>query len=126
MRYSDYDESSVRIRPNKKGSRPRTKDRPAYEQAVIGRIITVDRGRYTAILDEDTANERIVHLHHNVPGVMARLNSLLAKYDMNIGSQTLSTKGQFGYAVTDVQGERYDGLLADLQELDETLKVRVL
>src|SRR5690606_31613191 len=35
-------------------------DRPAYEQAVIGRIITVDRGRYTAILDEDTANERIV------------------------------------------------------------------
>lgn len=73
-----------------------------------------------------TANERIVHLHHNVPGVMARLNSLLAKHDMNIGSQTLSTKGQFGYAVTDVQGERYDGLLADLQELDETLKVRVL
>ena len=52
MRYSDYDESSVRIRPNKKGSRPRTKDRPAYEQAVIGRIITVNHGR----------------LHHN-PGM---------------------------------------------------------
>lgn len=60
MRYSDYDESSVRVRPNKKGTRPRTKDRPAYEKAVIGRIITVDRGRYTAILDEDTAQERIV------------------------------------------------------------------
>lgn len=60
MRYSDYDESSVRVRPNKKGSRPRTKDRPAYNQAVIGRIITVDRGRYTAILDENTPEERIV------------------------------------------------------------------
>lgn len=60
MRYSDYDESSVRVRPNKKGTRPRTKDRPAYDKAVIGRIITVDRGRYTAILDEDTAQERIV------------------------------------------------------------------
>lgn len=60
MRYSDYDESSVRVRPNKKGSRPRTKDRPAHEKAVIGRIVTVDRGRYTAILDEDTPAERIV------------------------------------------------------------------
>lgn len=60
MRYQDYDESSVRVRPNKRGSRPRTKDRPAYEKAEIGRIITVDRGRYTAILDEDTSNERIV------------------------------------------------------------------
>ncbi|MDN6299308.1 MAG: GTPase RsgA, partial [Micrococcaceae bacterium] len=55
-----WDESDVRIRPNKKGSRPRTKDRPSYDEAVIGRIITVDRGRYTAILDEDTATERIV------------------------------------------------------------------
>lgn len=55
-----WDESDVRIRPNKKGSRPRTKDRPAHEDAVIGRIITVDRGRYTAILDEDTTDERIV------------------------------------------------------------------
>ncbi|MFL4480222.1 ribosome small subunit-dependent GTPase A [Paeniglutamicibacter sp. ORCA_105] len=56
----EWDESDVRIRPNKKGSRPRTKDRPAYEDALIGRIITVDRGRYRAILDEDTADERIV------------------------------------------------------------------
>lgn len=60
MRYSEYDESSVRVRPNKRGSRPRTKDRPAYDKAQIGRIITVDRGRYTAILDEDTSAERLV------------------------------------------------------------------
>lgn len=56
----EWDESDVRIRPNKKGSKPRTKDRPAYDDAVIGRIVTVDRGRYTAILDEDTDAERIV------------------------------------------------------------------
>ncbi|WP_271394441.1 ribosome small subunit-dependent GTPase A [Neomicrococcus lactis] len=55
-----FDESDVRIRPNKKGSRPRTKDRPDFKDAEIGRIITVDRGRYTAILDENTENERIV------------------------------------------------------------------
>ncbi|WP_237207981.1 ribosome small subunit-dependent GTPase A [Rothia nasimurium] len=55
-----WDESDVRIRPNKKGSRPRTKDRPTYQDAEIGRIITVDRGRYTAILDEGQATERVV------------------------------------------------------------------
>jgi len=55
-----WDESDVRIRPNKRGSRPRTKERPAHEDAVIGRIITVDRGRYTAVVDEDTAQERVV------------------------------------------------------------------
>lgn len=56
--YSNWDETDVRVRANKKGSRPRTKDRPAHEDAVIGRIITVDRGRYTAIVDEDLPTER--------------------------------------------------------------------
>jgi D-3-phosphoglycerate dehydrogenase len=72
------------------------------------------------------AHARIVHLHHHVPGVMARLNALLAAHGMNIGSQTLSTRGQLGYAVTDVSGDGYDGLLADLEALDETVRVRVL
>ena len=53
-----WDESDVRIRPNKKGTRPRTKDRPSYDDAVTGRIITVDRGRYTAVVGEGTADER--------------------------------------------------------------------
>lgn len=55
-----WDESDIRVRPNKKGTRPRTKDRPAYDDAVTGRIVTVDRGRYTAVVDEDSADERIV------------------------------------------------------------------
>ena len=55
----DWDESDVRVRPSKTGSRPRTKERPAHEDAVTGRIVTVDRGRYTAILDEDTPRERL-------------------------------------------------------------------
>lgn len=58
--YSNWDESDVRVRANKKGSRPRTKDRPAHDDAVIGRITTVDRGRYTAIVDEDKPTERVL------------------------------------------------------------------
>ena len=71
-------------------------------------------------------NNRIVHLHHNVPGVMARLNNLLATHDMNILSQTLSTRGQLGYAVTDVSGHAPADLLTELEALEETVRVRVL
>ena len=48
--YSRYDESSVPKRPSKRGTRPRTKDRPAHEDAITGRVTTVDRGRYTIYL----------------------------------------------------------------------------
>ena len=32
-------------------TRPRTKDRPSYHDAVDGRVITVDRGRYRCLLE---------------------------------------------------------------------------
>ena len=48
----DYDESDVRIRPNRRGSRPRTKDRPAHADAVPGRVLGVDRGRYRVLVGD--------------------------------------------------------------------------
>jgi ribosome biogenesis GTPase len=56
----EFDESSVRVRPNRKGSKPRTKTRPDHEDALTGRILSVDRGRYTVMLDEDKRTERRV------------------------------------------------------------------
>src|SRR5674476_1085619 len=53
-----YDESDVRIRPNPRGSRPRTKDRPAHEDAIPGFVTGVDRGRYTLIVHG--GGERVV------------------------------------------------------------------
>lgn len=56
----EFDESSVRVRPNRKGSKPRTKMRPVHENALTGRILSVDRGRYTVMLDENEPTERRV------------------------------------------------------------------
>lgn len=42
----EYDEDDVRIRPGRRGSRPRTKTRPTHDNAEIGRVLGVDRGRY--------------------------------------------------------------------------------
>lgn len=56
--FDEWDESDVRVRPNKKGSRPRTKERPRYKHAIRGRVVTVDRGRWSVVVDEGTPQER--------------------------------------------------------------------
>ena len=58
--YGDWDEDTVRVRPPRHGSRPRSKLRPTHEEAISGRVIGVDRGRYTLLVDEDGADEREV------------------------------------------------------------------
>ena len=49
----EYDESDIRMRPNPKANRPRTKRRPAHSDAQVARVVGVDRGRYTVLIDED-------------------------------------------------------------------------
>ena len=68
---------------------------------------------------------RVLHLHRNVPGVMARLNQVFSEHGANIGSQQLSTKGEYGYSVTDVSNINED-LLDTLQALPETIRARVI
>jgi len=46
----EYDESDVRVRPARRGSRPRTKERPKHEDAETGLVVGVDRGRYTTLV----------------------------------------------------------------------------
>lgn len=47
----NFDEDDVRVRPGRTKSRPRTKDRPAFEQAVDAFVTAVDRGRFTLDVD---------------------------------------------------------------------------
>jgi len=49
----DLDESDVRIRPNPKGNKPRTKNRPSYKDALVGMVTGVDLGRYHVLLQDD-------------------------------------------------------------------------
>ena len=60
MSRRDLDEDDVRVRPNRRGSRPRSKDRPRHEDATIGFVTGVDRGRYTTLVDQGGSDERIV------------------------------------------------------------------
>ncbi|GAA1749084.1 ribosome small subunit-dependent GTPase A [Agromyces humatus] len=54
----EFDESDVRVRPSRRGSRPRTKTRPEHADAVEGTVLGVDRGRYAVLVDEGGRDER--------------------------------------------------------------------
>jgi ribosome biogenesis GTPase len=55
---NDLDETDVRVRPNPKGNKPRTKKRPEYSDAPLGMVIGVDVGRYRVLLDDE---DRVVN-----------------------------------------------------------------
>lgn len=44
------DEDDVRTRANPRGTRPRSKQRPAHDDASDGMVVTVDRGRYGVLV----------------------------------------------------------------------------
>ena len=69
---------------------------------------------------------RLLHLHRNVPGVLARVNSVLAEHDVNIEAQLLGTRDQLGYSLTDIHVDYARDVVRELQELPETVRVRVL
>jgi ribosome biogenesis GTPase len=54
------DERDIRVRPNPRGSRPRTKDRPEHADAHHGRVLTIDRGRASVLVGEVGADARTV------------------------------------------------------------------
>ena len=58
--WRDYDESDVRVRPSRRGSRPRTKDRPQHADAITARVVSVDRGRWRTVVAEGTSEQRAV------------------------------------------------------------------
>ncbi|MGW1073256.1 ribosome small subunit-dependent GTPase A [Streptomyces sp. NPDC002537] len=48
------DEDDIRVRPNRKGNRPRTNIRPKHEDAAEGFVLTVDRGRLHVLVEDRT------------------------------------------------------------------------
>jgi D-3-phosphoglycerate dehydrogenase len=69
---------------------------------------------------------RLAHLHRNVPGVMAEINSVLADHQVNVEAQLLATRGDLGYALTDIGIDYADAVVARLREMDATVRLRVL
>lgn len=69
---------------------------------------------------------RLIHIHRNVPGIMARLNLVFAKHGINILGQFLMTNPLIGYAISDIGSEYDKSLLRELKKIEDTIKFRVL
>jgi len=69
---------------------------------------------------------RLVHVHRNMPGVLAQVNSILAEHSVNVEGQLLSTKGEVGYLLTDIGCDYSADVLTGLRAMSQTIRLRVL
>jgi D-3-phosphoglycerate dehydrogenase len=71
-------------------------------------------------------SHRILHVHQNIPGIMMQINQFFSSHNINIRAQYLQTIQDIGYVVTDIDQDDSGLALAKLQEIEGTLRARVL
>ena len=77
-----------------------------------------------ALLPHPEGSFRMAYLHDNVPGVLAEINGVLARAGVNIVGQYLSTRGEQGYVVTDIDSPFSEDVLAELRRSPHTVWLR--
>jgi D-3-phosphoglycerate dehydrogenase / 2-oxoglutarate reductase len=76
-------------------------------------------------LDYEPGSHRLMHIHHNVPGILRAINDILADRGINIERQVLDTRGSLGYAIYDINQACDQELLGKLRGVPHTIRVRV-
>ena len=69
---------------------------------------------------------RLIHIHRNVPGVMAKINKCLADHEINIVGQYLKTNEHIGYVITDIDKMYDKDVIKSLKQIEHTIKFRIL
>jgi D-3-phosphoglycerate dehydrogenase / 2-oxoglutarate reductase len=77
-------------------------------------------------LPEHEGSHRLLHIHHNVPGIMSAINRVFSENNVNVSAQFLQTNEAIGYVVIDVDAEYSDVALEKLASIDGTIRSRVL
>ena len=77
-------------------------------------------------LPEHSGTKRLLHIHHNKPGVLNKINQVFVNAHINIAAQYLQTDPNIGYVVIDVESEDTTEVLAELKKIDGTIRARVL
>ena len=78
------------------------------------------------VTPDAASTHRLAHLHHNVPGVLAKIGRVLADHGVNVVGQHLSTQGDLGYVLTDTPQQVDDEVATALAAMEETVRLRVL
>ena len=111
----------------------------AEAQESIGREVAAKLTRYSnngstasavnfpeVSLPELAGKCRLLHVHHNVPGVLAQINERFSRAGINIAAQYLQTNNEIGYVVIDVDATASQVALDELNAVDGTIRCRIL
>jgi D-3-phosphoglycerate dehydrogenase len=71
-------------------------------------------------------SHRFIHIHKNKPGLLAKINAVLAKHKINITGQYLKTNETLGYVITDVSKKYDNEVINELRKIEATIKFRVI
>lgn len=71
-------------------------------------------------------SHRLLHIHQNVPGIMAKLNNIFAKYHTNVTEQYLKTNETVGYVIVDIEKKYSKEFVQEIKGIEETIKFRML
>ncbi len=69
---------------------------------------------------------RLIHIHKNLPGILAKINEVFARHQINIVAEFLVTNAQIGYVITDVNTGYDTSVLNELKAIEHTIKFRLL
>lgn len=69
---------------------------------------------------------RLIHIHHNEPGILAKINLVLANYEINIVGQYLKTNEKIGYVITDIDKAYSNEAIEAFKAIPGTIRFRVL
>jgi D-3-phosphoglycerate dehydrogenase len=75
-------------------------------------------------LEYEQGSHRLMHIHHNVPGILRAINDILADQEINIERQVLDTRGNLGYAIYDINRACNTELMRQLRAVPHTIAVR--
>ncbi len=71
-------------------------------------------------------SHRLLHVHRNIPGIMAKINNIFAKHNINVRGQYLKTNETIGYVIVDVEISYTPQFLEELRDIPETIRFRKL
>ena len=75
-------------------------------------------------LEYEPGSHRLMHIHHNVPGILRAINDILADRGINIERQVLDTRGTLGYSIYDINRPCDSELMEELRKVPHTVRVR--
>jgi len=104
------------------------KHNPRNDDFIPKRVMAfMNEGKtHTSCNFPDLQPPRLIHIHKNVPGILAKINDVFARHNINIVGEFLVTNPQIGYVITDVNTGYDTEVLNELKAIEHTIKFRLL